>query len=196
MAQLAVTGVSKYFGGVRAVEDVSLGVATGEIVSIIGPNGAGKTRDDPVRTPMSGRSLGACAKTLHRLHSAGRGHDVTGVAAVDTKVATHLIQTMSAARLMGAAVIVTGLSAEVAQTLVTLGVDLDEFDTIGDLEGGIDRAEQLLGYFRRAGGLAVSTINGRSIQFDAISRRFCCGFAAISPRFRIEFWPSVKPRPR
>jgi rsbT co-antagonist protein RsbR len=72
--------------------------------------------------------------------------DVTGVAAVDTKVANHLIQTMSAARLMGAAVIVTGLSAEVAQTLVMLGVDLDEFDTIGDLEGGIDRAERLLGY--------------------------------------------------
>jgi branched-chain amino acid transport system ATP-binding protein len=42
-AQLAATGVSKLFGGVRAVEEVSLGVAKGEIVSIIGPNGAGKT---------------------------------------------------------------------------------------------------------------------------------------------------------
>ncbi|HYM30082.1 MAG TPA: ABC transporter ATP-binding protein [Candidatus Cybelea sp.] len=41
--QLAVNGVSKRFGGVRAVEDISIGVRSGEIVSIIGPNGAGKT---------------------------------------------------------------------------------------------------------------------------------------------------------
>jgi branched-chain amino acid transport system ATP-binding protein len=42
-AQLAVTGVSKHFGGVRAIEDLSIAVRKGEIVSIIGPNGAGKT---------------------------------------------------------------------------------------------------------------------------------------------------------
>ena len=41
--QLDVSGVSKRFGGVRAVEDVSVSVGQGEIVSIIGPNGAGKT---------------------------------------------------------------------------------------------------------------------------------------------------------
>jgi branched-chain amino acid transport system ATP-binding protein len=41
--QLAVTTVSKHFGGVRAVVDVSISVRAGEIVSIIGPNGAGKT---------------------------------------------------------------------------------------------------------------------------------------------------------
>jgi len=40
---LAASGVTKHFGGVRAVEDVSIAVARGEIVSIIGPNGAGKT---------------------------------------------------------------------------------------------------------------------------------------------------------
>jgi len=41
--QLAVTGVSKRFGGVRAVEHVTLSVRRGELMSIIGPNGAGKT---------------------------------------------------------------------------------------------------------------------------------------------------------
>ncbi len=42
-AMLEVTNVSKQFGGLRAVDDVSLSVRQGEIVSIIGPNGAGKT---------------------------------------------------------------------------------------------------------------------------------------------------------
>jgi branched-chain amino acid transport system ATP-binding protein len=41
--QLAISDVSKHFGGVRAVESVSLSVPRGELISIIGPNGAGKT---------------------------------------------------------------------------------------------------------------------------------------------------------
>ncbi len=72
--------------------------------------------------------------------------DVTGVATIDTKVANHLIQTVTAARLMGAHVIVTGLSSDVAQALVGLGLDLGKLDTIGDLQGGIEEAERLLGY--------------------------------------------------
>jgi rsbT co-antagonist protein RsbR len=72
--------------------------------------------------------------------------DITGVGAVDSKVANHLLQAVSASRLMGAAVIVTGLSSDVAQTLVTLGVDLGSLKTIGYLQGGIEEAERLLGY--------------------------------------------------
>jgi rsbT co-antagonist protein RsbR len=72
--------------------------------------------------------------------------DITGVAAVDSKVANHLIQTVAAAKLMGASVIVTGLSAEVAQSLVALGVDLSTLNTIGDLQGGLEDADRLLGY--------------------------------------------------
>jgi len=72
--------------------------------------------------------------------------DVTGVATIDSRVANHLLQTVAAARLMGAVVIVTGLSAEVAQSLVSLGIDLTALNTVGDLQGGIEEGERLLGY--------------------------------------------------
>ncbi len=72
--------------------------------------------------------------------------DITGVPSVDSNVANHLVQTVDASRLMGATVIVTGLSSEIAQTLVTIGVDLTKMRTVGDLQGGIEEAERLLGY--------------------------------------------------
>lgn len=72
--------------------------------------------------------------------------DITGVAAMDATVANHLVQTVEASRLLGANVIVTGLSPEIAQTLVTIGVDLGKMNTVGDLQGGIEEAERLLGY--------------------------------------------------
>ena len=71
--------------------------------------------------------------------------DITGVPAVDSKVANHLLQTVAAARLMGATAVITGLSAEVAQALVTLGVDLSGINTVGDLQGGLEEADRLLG---------------------------------------------------
>src|ERR1044072_2883508 len=70
--------------------------------------------------------------------------DITGVAAMDANVANNLVQTVEAARLLGATVILTGLSPEIAQTLVTIGVDLSEMATVGDLQGGIEEAERLL----------------------------------------------------
>jgi rsbT co-antagonist protein RsbR len=72
--------------------------------------------------------------------------DVTGVAAVDSRVANHLIQTVDAARLMGATAIVSGVSVEVAQTLVGLGISLGNVTTVADLQGGIDEADRLLGF--------------------------------------------------
>jgi rsbT co-antagonist protein RsbR len=72
--------------------------------------------------------------------------DVTGVAAIDSKIANHLLQTVAAARLMGATVIVTGLSSEVAQSLVALGIELIRLTTVGDLQGGLEEAERILGY--------------------------------------------------
>jgi len=61
-------------------------------------------------------------------------------------VANHLVLTVEASRLLGATVIVTGLSPELAQTLVNIGVDLSKMNTVGDLQGGIEEAERLLGY--------------------------------------------------
>jgi rsbT co-antagonist protein RsbR len=72
--------------------------------------------------------------------------DITGVPEIDSTVANHLVQTVDASRLMGAGVIITGLSAETALTLVTIGVDLSKVNAVGDLQGGIEEAERLLGY--------------------------------------------------
>lgn len=72
--------------------------------------------------------------------------DITGVPVMDANVANHLVQTVEATRLLGATVIITGLSPEIAQTLVTIGVDLGKMNTVGDLQGGIEEAERLLGY--------------------------------------------------
>src|SRR5687767_15502266 len=72
--------------------------------------------------------------------------DITGVPDVDESVANNLVRTVDASRLMGASVIITGLSPLIAQTLVTIGVDLSKMDTIGDLQGGLEEAERLLGY--------------------------------------------------
>jgi rsbT co-antagonist protein RsbR len=70
--------------------------------------------------------------------------DITGVPIVDSKVASHLMQTVYAARLMGAEVVVSGISPEIAQTLVTLGADLGDARTVGDLEDAILVAEAFL----------------------------------------------------
>jgi rsbT co-antagonist protein RsbR len=72
--------------------------------------------------------------------------DITGVPTIDKTVANHLVETVRACRLMGADAILTGLSPEIAQTLVTLGVDLSMMDTVGDLQGGIELGERHLGY--------------------------------------------------
>jgi rsbT co-antagonist protein RsbR len=72
--------------------------------------------------------------------------DITGVPTIDSTVANHLVQTVEASRLMGASVIITGLSSDIAQTLVTIGVDLSKMSAVGDLQGGIEEAERLLSY--------------------------------------------------
>lgn len=72
--------------------------------------------------------------------------DVTGVPVVDTAVANHLMQASEAARLMGAMVVVTGISAAMAQTLVGLGAALPKATTVVDLQEGLEQVERALGY--------------------------------------------------
>ncbi|HEU4532099.1 MAG TPA: STAS domain-containing protein [Steroidobacteraceae bacterium] len=75
--------------------------------------------------------------------------DITGVPTVDTLVAQHLLRTVSAARLMGAECIISGIRPQIAQTIVHLGVDL------GDIETKATLADALrLGLARR--GLVVT----------------------------------------
>jgi anti-anti-sigma regulatory factor len=72
--------------------------------------------------------------------------DITGVPAVDSMVANHLLQTVEASRLLGARVLLTGLTAEVAQTVVRIGVDLTKVETAGNLQDGVEEANRTLGY--------------------------------------------------
>ncbi|MDC0747718.1 PAS domain-containing protein [Polyangium mundeleinium] len=66
--------------------------------------------------------------------------DITGVAVVDTQVASALLRAAQAARLLGAEVILSGIRAEVAQTLVGLGAEFGNIMTTSSLRVGIDRA--------------------------------------------------------
>jgi rsbT co-antagonist protein RsbR len=79
--------------------------------------------------------------------------DITGVPVVDTAVARHLLETVSAARLLGADVLIVGLSSRTAMTLVQLGIDLTHVTTRATLAKGLEFA------FRRL-GLAVVGQNG------------------------------------
>jgi rsbT co-antagonist protein RsbR len=63
--------------------------------------------------------------------------DITGVPVVDTQVAQGLLQVVSAARLLGARVMLVGIRPEVAQALVGLGVDMRAIRTFSDLQSAL-----------------------------------------------------------
>jgi rsbT co-antagonist protein RsbR len=71
--------------------------------------------------------------------------DITGVPVVDTGVGNHLLQAAQAAKLLGAQVILVGISTEVAQTMVQLGINLTQIVTLATLEAGITYAFGLQG---------------------------------------------------
>lgn len=71
--------------------------------------------------------------------------DITAVPVVDTAVAKHLMETVSAARLLGAEVLIVGLSSRTAMTLVHLGVDLAGVTTRTTMAKGLELAYNRLG---------------------------------------------------
>jgi len=71
--------------------------------------------------------------------------DITGVPVVDTAVARHLLETVAAARLLGADVFIVGLSSRMAMTLVQLGLDLSHVTTRATLAKGLELAFARLG---------------------------------------------------
>ncbi len=71
--------------------------------------------------------------------------DISGIPVVDTLVARHLITAASAAKLMGAECIITGVRARIAQTLVQLGVDLGGFITRTSMADGLQLAFEMTG---------------------------------------------------
>lgn len=66
--------------------------------------------------------------------------DITGVPVVDTGVANHLLQAARAARLLGAQVVLVGISAEIAQTVTQLGADLSGITIRSNLQAGVEHA--------------------------------------------------------
>jgi GAF domain-containing protein/anti-anti-sigma regulatory factor len=70
--------------------------------------------------------------------------DITGVGMVDTEAAQHLRNTVSALRVLGADCIITGIRASVAQTLVHLGIRLDDITTRRKLSDALHRAIEMM----------------------------------------------------
>jgi rsbT co-antagonist protein RsbR len=63
--------------------------------------------------------------------------DIMGVPTIDTQTAQHLIETITAVRLLGAQVVLTGVQPVIAQTLVHLGVDLSGITTRASMAAGL-----------------------------------------------------------
>jgi rsbT co-antagonist protein RsbR len=89
---------------------------------------------DSVRTQL------VMEKLLETLVTTGADHaviDITGVPTVDTEVAQHLLKTVSAARLLGAECTISGIRPQVAQTIVSLGIEFGDIATKATLAGAL-----------------------------------------------------------
>jgi rsbT co-antagonist protein RsbR len=89
------------------------------------------------------RVIDALLRGLERTHAPVAIIDITGVSVVDAHVADALVQAAQAARLLGTEVILTGIRAGVARSLVRLGVDLHGINTRKTLQDGIHLAGRM-----------------------------------------------------
>ncbi|SFF25428.1 rsbT co-antagonist protein RsbR [Actinacidiphila alni] len=112
-----------------------------------------------VGTLDSARTMVVMEKMLQSLLDTGSEQaiiDITGVPAVDTEVAQHLLKTVVAARLMGAECTISGIRPQIAQTIVALGIDF------GDIATKATLADALRHALRRA-GTTLSTTSGTGV---------------------------------
>ena len=96
-----------------------------------------------VGTLDSARTQVVMEKLLQVLVDTGSDHaiiDITGVPAVDTQVAQHLLKTVVAARLMGAECVISGIRPQIAQTIVALGIEFGDIVTKASLADALQIA--------------------------------------------------------
>ncbi|GLW07178.1 polyvinylalcohol dehydrogenase [Microtetraspora sp. NBRC 13810] len=101
-----------------------------------------------IGTLDSARTQVVMEKLLQMLVETGSEHaviDITGVPAVDTEVAQHLLKTVAAARLMGAECSISGISPQIAHTIVTLGIEFGDIVTKATLADALSHALQRSG---------------------------------------------------
>ncbi|MEV0675475.1 STAS domain-containing protein [Actinosynnema sp. NPDC050436] len=111
-----------------------------------------------VGTLDSARTQVVMEKLLESLVETGAEHaiiDITGVLAVDTQVAQHLLKTAFAARLMGAECTISGIRPQIAQTIVALGIEFGDITTKASLADALRHA------LRREGVEIVNAGKGR-----------------------------------
>ncbi|WP_435881152.1 STAS domain-containing protein [Streptosporangium subroseum] len=117
-----------------------------------------------VGTLDSARTQVVMEKLLQTLVDTGSEHaviDITGVPAVDTQVAQHLLKTVVAARLMGAECVISGIRPQIAHTIVTLGIEFGDIVTKATLADA-------LAHTLRASGVEVTKGRGSRIAVRTV----------------------------
>lgn len=124
---------------------------------------------DSARTQVVMESL---LQTLVQTNSRFAIIDITGVPTVDTLVAQHLLKTVTAARLMGAECIISGVRPQIAQTIVHLGIDLAQVTTKAKLADAFALALQKSGRaVVRMGSAARGSLESKTLEMTAQGKK-------------------------
>jgi rsbT co-antagonist protein RsbR len=148
-----------------------------------------------VGTLDSARTQLVMERLLDTLVATGAGHaviDITGVPTVDTEVAQHLLKTVGAARLLGAECIISGIRPQVAQTIVSLGIEFGDIPTKASLSDALALA------LANAGLKVVSGLWSRCRSSRSGRRCSCPSSSTCKTRASCGFrrtWPTSWPPP-